>query len=283
MDNFNKNVIATLIDFAEAGLVEPGFDEMHFNLILDLGFNSPTSNMKKLSQKYSGENLPNLKLNKIMLSQNTLTRENINNKSIISNAEKVANEATDIQTLENNIRNYEGFYSIQGSSGMVFATGNSEADVLVVSEPPGREEEIQSLPYAGLAGELFNKIFAAVKLDIFEKKSSGIYVLPVVPFRLVKGSNEKTSDFDLIEPFLKRHIEIFSPKYIILIGKIPSAILSLSGQFQANEENGFIGSYLGIPTIEIEGIRSMMKSPERKRRTWNNLKLLRKLMDQNNE
>ena len=78
-------------------------------------------------------------------------------------------------------------------------------------------------------------------------------------------------------------VEIFSPKYIVLIGKIPSVILGLSGQFQANEENGFIGSYLGTPTIEIEGIRSMMKSPERKRRTWNNLKLLRKKMDKDNE
>ena len=283
MDNYHKTLVATLIDYAEAGLAEPGFDEIKSNLILDLGFTSYTSNMNTLSQINFDKNLSTMSLSKNLTSQPILPIEEENKKSIILNAEKFANKAIDIKSLENEVKNFEGFHSTHGSSGMVFATGNSEADVLVISEPPGRDEEIESLPYAGLAGELFKKIFAAVKLDPSERKSSGIYVLPAIPFRLVKGPNEKTSDLDLIKPFLKKHIEIFSPKYIVLIGKIPSVILGLSGQFQANEENGFIGSYLGTPTIEIEGIRSMMKSPERKRRTWNNLKLLRKKMDKDNE
>ena len=164
-----------------------------------------------------------------------------------------------------------------------FAAGNFAANVMVISEPPGRVEEIESVPYAGSAGELFKNIFAALGLSLDGTKKSGLYVLPSVPFRLVRDFNSKVSDLDLIKPFVQRHIKIVSPRFLVLIGKIPSIILGLSDQFMGDEENGCIGFYDGIPVIEIEGINSMMQSPEKKRRTWNNLKLLKNLMNEESQ
>ena len=114
-------------------------------------------------------------------------------------------------------------------------------------------------------------------------RGAGIYVLPSIPFRLVKSSDREVSDLDLIKPFVKRHIELLAPKYIVLVGRIPIDILDLSDQFNGQGESEKIGSYNGTPVIEIEGINLMIKSPERKRKTWNNLKLLRKLMDKEKE
>ena len=73
--------------------------------------------------------------------------------------------------------------------------------------------------------------FFVLGLSLDGTKSSGMYVLPSFPFRLVKGFAQKTSDLDLIRPFLKRHIGMVSPRYLVLIGKIPSSILGLSDQF----------------------------------------------------
>ena len=65
---------------------------------------------------------------------------------------------------------------------------------------------------------------------------------------------------------------------------MPASILGITGFLKFDSINGgFIGDYLGIPTIEIEGMKSMIKDPEKKRNTWNNLKLIIQLINKENE
>jgi len=280
LDNVQKALVATLMDYAEAGLDIPGSQDIKVDMIFDTDFFQGEANKSSLLQTNSEKDLTQSHITKKVSDNGLPFRKKDLQWDLISNAVESANNAMDIKTLEESIINFTGFYSIKGSSGMVFATGNSAANVMVISEPPGRVEEIESVPYAGSAGELFKNIFAALELSLDGTKKSGLYVLPSVPFRLVRDFNSKVSDLDLIRPFLQRHIKIVSPRFLVLVGKIPGDILGLSDQFMGDEENGCIGFYEGIPAIEIEGMNSMIQSPEKKRRTWNNLKLLKNLMNE---
>ena len=279
MNYIEKALIATLIDYAEAGLDEPGLHEIKSDSILDSDFffKEATSNSSP-NALYIKNSANSPVTKKVPHNELSFGEEKLQSNSI-SDAIECAKKAMDIEALEQSIRTFAGFHALKGSSGMVFATGNSNSKVMVISEPPGRVEELQSKPYTGHSEELFNKIFAALGLSLDGEKESGLYVLPSLPFRLVRSLDIKISDLDLIKPFLERHIKMFSPKFLVLIGKIPGTILGVSNQFLGAEENGYIGCYDGTPTIEIEGINSMIKSPEKKRRTWNNLKLLKGLMN----
>ena len=272
-DNIKNALIATLIDYTEAGTDEPWLYGINSDNISGLLHSFGQARTDRLSRVFHKKNLPELSETSNLLQKNRSIGD------IISKAKEFANNALDIKSLEQNIRDFSGFYGQKGSKGMVLARGKVNANVMVISEPPGRAEELESVPYAGEAGVLFRKIFSAVGLSIGGVRGAGIYVLPSIPFRLVKSSDREVSDLDLIKPFVKRHIELHAPKYIVLVGRIPIDILDLSEQFNGQGESKKIGSYNGTPVIEIEGINLMIKSPERKRKTWNNLKLLRKLME----
>ena len=196
----------------------------------------------------------------------------------------MADSSKDIPSLENNITNFKKFHSLKGSNKLLLGAGNSKSKTLFISEPPSYEEELQQKPYVEESNELFEKIIESMGLIPLNKNNCNIFVIPATPFRLVKNTDDKISDLELMRPFLKKYIELISPKFLIFISKMPASILGLTDFLKFDSINGgFIGDYLGIPTIEIEGMKSMIKDPEKKRNTWNNLKLIIQLINKENE
>ena len=166
----------------------------------------------------------------------------------------------------------------------MLGAGNSKSKTLFISEPPSYEEELQQKPYVEESNELFEKIIESMGLIPLNKNNCNIFVIPATPFRFVKNTDDKISDLELMRPFLKKYIELISPKFLIFISKIPASILGLTDFLKFDNINGgFIGEYLGIPTVEIEGMKSMINDPQKKRNTWNNLKLIIQLINKENE
>ena len=203
---------------------------------------------------------------------------------LILEVENLANSSKDIPSLENNITNFKKFHSLKGSNKLLLGAGNSKSKTLFISEPPSYEEELQQKPYVEESNELFEKIILSMGLIPLSQNNCNIFVIPATPFRLVKNIDNKISDLELMKPFLKKYIELISPKFLIFISKMPASILGMTVFSKFDSTNGgFIGDYLGIPTIEIEGMKSMIKDPEKKRNTWNNLKLIIQLINKENE
>ena len=203
---------------------------------------------------------------------------------LILEVENLANSSKDIPSLENNITNFKKFHSLKGSNKLLLGAGNSKSKTLFISEPPSYEEELQQKPYVEESNELFEKIIESMGLIPLNKNNCNIFVIPATPFRFVKNTDDKISDLELMRPFLKKYIELISPKFLIFISKIPASILGLTDFLKFDSTNGgFIGEYLGIPTVEIEGMKSMINDPEKKRNTWNNLKLIIQLINKENE
>ena len=244
-----------------------------FNLLLNSKLESIEDNLDKSYYQKNSE--------KIGATENQ--SKNSPKLEIVTEVENLANQSKDISILEKNIINFKKFHSLRGSNKLLLGKGNPNSRLLVISEPPNYQEELEQLPYVGDSQILFDKIIESMGLFTLNKNNCNIFVLPAIPFRLVKTGNEKISDLELMKPFLRRYIKIISPDYLIFVSKIPANVLGLTDFSKFNDINGFIGNYLGIPTIEIEGIKSMIDNPEKKRKTWNNIKLILQLMKKENE
>ena len=282
MNHLQKIIFATLWDYEQAGIFDPTKEKDTFlwnNFLKLSSFQNPKL---KIEQKKIESQIDKKIVNQIYPSIDDKNR-NIVNQEVILEIENLANLSKDISSLENNIINFKKFHSLKGSNKLLLGAGNFSSKILFISEPPSYEEELQQQPYVEECKDLFEKIIEAMGFVPLNKHNCNIFVIPSIPFRLVKNSDDKISDLELMKPFLRRYIEIISPKYLIFISKMPANILGLNDFIKFNNINGYIGNYLGIPTIEIEGIRSMINNPEKKRNTWNNLKLIIQLINKENE
>ena len=282
MDYLKKTIFATIWDYEQAGELNPAIGRDILLLTNFFKSNAIQSSKKKINQNLENQIDKKIENQKKHLSDKT--NQNLMDNGLILEVENLANSSKDIPSLENNITNFKKFHSLKGSNKLLFGAGNSKSKTLFISEPPSYEEELQQKPYVKESNELFEKIIESMGLIPLNKNNCNIFVIPATPFRFVKNTDDKISDLELMRPFLKKYIELISPKFLIFISKIPASILGLTDFLKFDSINGgFIGEYLGIPTVEIEGMKSMINDPEKKRNTWNNLKLIIQLINKENE
>ena len=281
MNYKQKMIFTTLLDYYQAGIVDPNLENNKELLLKYLKFELKSNQETKIEE----EKINKKYFSKIEDVSNTNDKNFDNADSIqnpISKAEKLSYLSNDILSLEQSINSFEEFYSLRGSNQLLFGNGNPNSKFLFISEPPSYREQLEGKPYVDSCEELFDKIIKAMGLISLKESGCNIYVIPALPFKPIKNNTNKTSDLELMKPFLKRYIEILSPSYLVLISKIPSTILGINDFQRIGDNDGYVGRYLGIPTIEIEGMKSMINNQNKKRKTWNNIKLLMKEVEQNN-
>ena len=281
MNYKQKIIFTTLLDYYRAGIVDPYLENNKYLLLKCFKFD-----LKRIQEtKIEEDKIKKKYFSKIEDVINT-NGKNLNNTDSIQNpilkAEKLSYLSNDIVSLEQSINSFEEFYSLRGSNQLLFGKGNPNSKFLFISEPPSYREQLEGKPYVDSCEELFDKIIKAMGLISLKENECNIYVIPSLPFKPIKNNTNKTSDLELMKPFLKRYIEILSPSYLVLISKIPSTILGINDFLRIGDTDGYVGRYLGIPTIEIEGMKSMVDNQNKKRKTWNNIKLLMKVVEQKN-
>ena len=117
------------------------------------------------------------------------------------------------EELEKSIINCRKCKLCQGRNHIVFAEGNKEADVMLIGEGPGADEDREGIPFVGKAGQLMNKAFDGLKID-----RSKLYIANVVkcrpPQNRVTEEDEATACLD----YLRNQVMLVKPKIIVLLG-----------------------------------------------------------------
>ena len=157
---------------------------------------------------------------------------------------------------------------------VVFGSGNSQADLLLVGEAPGAEEDRQGLPFVGPAGQLLTKMLAAIGLSRDE-----VFIANVLKCRPPGNRTPKPDEIANCEPYLVKQIALIQPKLICALGtfaaqtllKTSTPISSLRGRFH---------EYEGIPVLCTFHPSYLLRSPSEKRKAWEDLKKLRALLDE---
>jgi uracil-DNA glycosylase len=160
----------------------------------------------------------------------------------------------------------------QGRTQIVFGVGNPRAELMFVGEAPGFDEDQQGEPFVGRAGQLLTKIIEAIGL-----KREDVYIANVIKCRPPENRNPEPDEVASCEPFLFRQIDAIKPRVIVALGTFAAHAL-LKTTTPISRLRGHAYQYRGAQLIATFHPAFLLRSPERKRDTWEDMKKVRALL-----
>lgn len=183
----------------------------------------------------------------------------------------LAAEARDLEELRLAMSAFDGCELKKGARNFVFADGLPGADVMIVGEAPGREEDRAGKPFVGPSGQLLDKMFAAIGLSrTAESPEAALYITNTIPWRPPENRDPSTQELAMMLPFLRRHIELAAPRVLVAMGNPacrallpdPPGITRLRGTWQ---------EVMGVPLMPMFHPAALLRDPLKKRAAWSDL------------
>jgi uracil-DNA glycosylase len=159
-----------------------------------------------------------------------------------------------------------------GRKQIVFGVGNPSADLMFVGEAPGADEDIQGIPFVGRAGQLLTKIIEAIGLS-----RDDVYIANVIKCRPPENRNPEPDEVESCEPFLFRQIDEIKPRVIVALGTFAAKAL-LKTQDPISRLRGRVYDYRGAKLIPTFHPAFLLRSPDRKRDVWEDMKKVRAIL-----
>jgi DNA polymerase len=156
----------------------------------------------------------------------------------------------------------------------VFGTGNPAATLMVIGEAPGADEDTQGEPFVGRAGQLLNKILEAIGF-----KRSDVYICNILKCRPPGNRKPLAEEVDLCIPYLRKQIALVKPKVILALG-LTAAENLLSTTESLSRLRGRVMEYEGTPLMVTYHPAALLRNPNWKRPTWEDVQALRRLHDE---
>ncbi|MBN9311034.1 uracil-DNA glycosylase [Devosia sp.] len=132
----------------------------------------------------------------------------------------IAAAAPTLEALRAAMEAYEGCTLKKRATQLVFADGNPEAEIMLVGEGPGEQEDLQGKPFVGRAGQLLDRMLGAIGLD-----RTKVYIANMVPWRPPGNREPSPEELALCAPFLLRQVELVAPKFLVTLGNVPTKAL----------------------------------------------------------
>ena len=164
-----------------------------------------------------------------------------------------------------------------GRRQIVFGVGNPDADLMFVGEAPGGDEDVQGIPFVGRAGQLLTKIIEAIGLQ-----RADVYIANVIKCRPPGNRNPEPDEVETCEPFLFQQIDVVRPKVVVALGTFAAKTL-LRTQDPISRLRGRVYEFRGAKLIPTFHPAFLLRSPERKRDVWDDMKKVRALLQDSGE
>jgi DNA polymerase len=153
---------------------------------------------------------------------------------------------------------------------LVFADGNPEARVMIVGEAPGREEDQQGKPFVGRAGQLLDRMLAAIGMDrAAEDPATAVYITNMLPWRPPQNRDPTAEELSMLGPFIRRHIELADPEILILMGNW--ACQGMMGRRGITRLRGQWAEVMGRPAMPMFHPAYLLRKPHEKAKAWEDL------------
>lgn len=187
----------------------------------------------------------------------------------IDQARELAGSAGTIEELREILSTFEGCNLKRTAKSLVFADGNPEARVMLVGEAPGRDEDLQGLPFVGRSGQLLDRMLAAIGLD-----RTGVYISNVLPWRPPGNRTPTPQETEICRPFIERHVELAKPEFLVLLGgssaktmlKTSDGIMKLRGRW-----NSVTTQQITVPALPTLHPAYLLRQPAHKALAWRDL------------
>ncbi|HET8654703.1 MAG TPA: uracil-DNA glycosylase [Longimicrobiaceae bacterium] len=156
---------------------------------------------------------------------------------------------------------------------VVFGEGNPAADLVVVGEAPGADEDRTGRPFVGRAGKLLDLLLASVG---FPRES--VYICNVLKCRPPGNRNPQPDEIAACSPYLARQLELVAPRAILAVGTFPAQTL-LSSTSPIGRLRGAAHDYQGTPLVATYHPAAVLRNPGWIRPVWEDLQRLRGILD----
>jgi len=160
-----------------------------------------------------------------------------------------------------------------GRRQIVFGVGNPNAALMFIGEAPGRDEDVQGIPFVGRAGQLLTKMIEAIGL-----RRDDVYIANVIKCRPPENRNPEPDEVAECERFLFRQVGAINPTVIVALGTFAAQAL-LKTQESISRLRGRVYKYGGAQLIPTFHPAYLLRSPDRKRDAWEDLKKAKALLD----
>lgn len=160
-----------------------------------------------------------------------------------------------------------------GRTNLVFGVGNPTADLMFVGEAPGRDEDLKGEPFVGRAGKLLTQIIEAIGL-----RRDDVYIANVIKCRPPQNRNPERDEIETCEPFLFAQIDAIKPRVIVALGAFAVKALLHDDKTPISKARGRVHSYRGAKLIPTFHPAFLLRSPERKRDVWEDMKKVRAIL-----
>lgn len=173
----------------------------------------------------------------------------------------------ELQTLCRNVSELET--DLQNTR-LVFGTGNPNADLMLIGEAPGEQEDREGEPFVGAAGQLLTKILSAINFT-----REDVYIANILKHRPPGNRNPSPEERKRSLPYLLRQIDLVEPKLILCLGKVAGNTL-LANELSLMEMRGNYYPFRGAELTVTYHPAALLRNPEWKRPVWEDVQELRK-------
>jgi len=179
-----------------------------------------------------------------------------------------------LEELKNGIANCQNCVLGSTRNNFVFGEGDPDADIMVIGEAPGADEDEQGMPFVGRAGKLLTDILKAIN---FERNE--VYIANICKCRPPANRKPTTEEIFYCEPYLKKQIDLIKPNFILALG-LTAAEALFKKPFKMAESRGKLFDYHGIQTLITYHPAALLRNPSWKRPVWEDVQFLRRLYDE---
>jgi DNA polymerase len=199
----------------------------------------------------------------------------------VEEARALAAAAASLAELEAAVRGFAGCPLKATARNTCFADGNPEARIMFIGEGPGRDEDIQAKPFVGRAGQLLDRMLAAIGLD-----RTSAYITNVVYWRPPANRTPTPDETAVCLPFTERQIELVAPDILVFLGNAAAkhllaasdGIMRLRGKWKTFRLGG--RDYPAMPTLHPA---FLLRQPAHKRLAWADFLEIKAALDKHSE
>lgn len=188
--------------------------------------------------------------------------------------------AADLAALRAAIAGFDGCHLRDTAAHLVFAEGDADSPILLIGDPPGREEDRTGHPFAGAEGRLLDQMLASIGLQ-----RGQLLLTPLIPWRPPGERLVSAGELALLLPFLHRLIALQAPQRIVIFGATAARALLQRPPPRRRAQVDWAEIRIptmqkSINTIALPSLAEMLKNPPSRRDAWTALRRLRRALDQ---
>jgi uracil-DNA glycosylase len=199
-------------------------------------------------------------------------------EAAIASAREAARTAPSLEVLRALLEKFDGCALKHTATRLVFADGNPQARIMFVGEAPGRDEDIEGLPFVGRSGKLLDRMIAAIGLN-----RSSAYIANVIPWRPPGNRTPTPQETQICLPFIQRQIELVNPDVLVTLGNPSTQTLLSTREGIMRTRGKWLNYDTGTRTIRAIATfhpAYLLRSPSYKRMSWLDLRAIAKALEE---